>query len=253
MGSCQNIEIKLYWTNTMSENAIYDFILTHNKVFKSDFRTSRFKKKYIDNIYGPSLIVLAYTNNTCVGVRAFWRNDVNGIKAYQPCDTGVLEKYRGMGLFTEMTKKALESVEEGSLIYNFPNDNSLPGYLKMGWNIQSIKRYKLFNAICDYGEIDKIDNHYLKWLVNDTDSYFKELLFYTKINKKYFLVKKRKYNLYLIIGEMGNENIKYLSKARRPLCICYSSKGYLGRGIVTVVKNLNKDVRIPIYKIDTLF
>lgn len=59
--------------------------------------------------------------------------------AYQPADTVVDPNYQGKGLFNRMTKKALEVAEEkkGAFIFNFPNQNSLPGYLNLGWNYVS--------------------------------------------------------------------------------------------------------------------
>lgn len=56
--------------------------------------------------------------------------------AFQSADTSVLEDYRGRGLFKELNQEALMIARDhgGSFVFNFPNDNSLPGYLKMGWH-----------------------------------------------------------------------------------------------------------------------
>jgi GNAT superfamily N-acetyltransferase len=74
-----------------------------------------------------------------IGIRPFlacniaFRNKT--FKAAQPGDTVVHPDYRGKGLFTEMNKVAIEQLgKEGyDLFFNFPNRNSQPGNLKMGW------------------------------------------------------------------------------------------------------------------------
>ena len=80
-----------------------------------------------------------------------------------------------------------------------------------------------------------------------------DLLKYVCLNKKYYLLKKRAKNIYLIIGEIHKESALFISKAKFPILLHYSSKGYIGRGIVTVIRNTNKEINIPLYKIDTLF
>lgn len=249
----KDIILKAIWTNNISKEDMMDYIDIQVNVFKSGHNLKKFQKKFQDNIYGDSLIILAYSENKCVGARAFWRNDIEGMKSYQPCDTAVLEDYRGYGIFTKMNEKGLNNIEEDTLIYNFPNDNSLPGNLKMGWEVHTRKRYKIFNPIRDTKEIIKIDEKYLEWLLNDTNSKNIDLLKYVRLNKKYYLLKKRAKNIYLIIGEIHKESALFVSKAKFPILLHYSSKGYIGRGIVTVIRNSNKEINIPLYKIDTLF
>ena len=50
-------------------------------------------------------------------------------------DTATHPDYQGRGLFTRLTKAALpELVADGvKFVFNTPNDQSRPGYLKMGW------------------------------------------------------------------------------------------------------------------------
>lgn len=253
MTLAKDIRIECFWSSNISDNKINDFILIQNLVFSSSFNEHKFNKKYKKNIYGPSIIVLAYIDDRCVGARAFWRNDIEGMKAYQPCDTAVLREYRGSGIFTKMNEKGLVLIGNDTIIYNFPNDNSLSGYLKMGWNIHSRRRYKLFNKFRDFNEIDEIDIEYLDWILRDKELDFNDSLYYTKIKEKYYLLRKRKFNLYVIIAEIDKRYITYFKKAMFPICLYYSLKGYLGRGLVTVTRNTKNDLNIPIYKMDTIF
>ncbi|MCC5803217.1 GNAT family N-acetyltransferase [Rossellomorea vietnamensis] len=255
MKNDQDISIQLYYTNDINSAKINDFINLHNKVFQSNFNEQQYKKKYINNIYGPSIIVLSYVNNKCAGARAFWRNDLENLKAYQPCDTAVLDTYRGLGIFTKMTFRALEEIDKGAFVYNFPNDNSYPGYLKMGWKLKDKKRYKLYNPLTDNKTIDKLPNKYARWLIEGSKEVFNDSVYYLYTGGHYYLVKKKKFNLFVIIAEIEKEVTTFLKKAYFPIILCYSTKGYLGRGLYTVIKNTNSEIsiNIPLYKIDTIF
>mgnify|MGYP005751056167 FL=1 len=97
------------------------------------------KWKHQDNPFGPSPVLLALENNKIVGVRAFLRwdfsNQSDSIRSCRAVDTAVHPDYQGKGIFTKLTLKLIEEVRnEGlDLIFNTPNAQSTPGYLKMGW------------------------------------------------------------------------------------------------------------------------
>jgi hypothetical protein len=52
-------------------------------------------------------------------------------------DTATDPSYRGRGLFTTLTRALIGNVRDDGeqFIFNTPNDQSRPGYLKMGWQI----------------------------------------------------------------------------------------------------------------------
>ena len=91
----------------------------------------------------PIIIVSENENKEIVGSRIFWawkfKIRMNEFLAYQPIDTVVNPNYQGKGLFYKMTKKALDIALEknSSFIFSFPNQNSLPGYLNLGWSYVS--------------------------------------------------------------------------------------------------------------------
>lgn len=253
MKPSKDIKLVEIWTNNIVKEEIIDFVNTQESVFRNCYSVEKFQKKYLDNIYGESLIVLAYLDNKCIGAMAFWRNDIEGMKAYQPCEMAVLNDYRGYGIFAKMNAKGLNYIDEDALLYNFPNDNSLPYYQKISWKIHSRKRYKIYNPIADSKEIMKIDQNYLNWLLNDTNTKNVDLLKYICLNKKYYLLKKRTKNVFIIIGEIERESTFFLLRAKLPILLHYSNKGYIGRGIVTVTRNDNNEINIPLYKIGPLF
>jgi len=108
-------------------------------VYRKSFTIDWWNWKYNQNPMGESIILVAEDNGKIVGLRSFWKYDLmyrsNLLKAYQPVDTVVHEEYRGQGLFTKLTVAAINEAKQNNadLLFNFPNQNSLPGYLKLGW------------------------------------------------------------------------------------------------------------------------
>ncbi|HDM8240053.1 hypothetical protein ACXZ7L_03880 [Vibrio campbellii] len=89
------------------------------------------------NPLGASVIAFAYDGEKLVAARAFQRaySFSNDKAIYQPCDTVTHQNYRKKGLFRKLTQLCLNSIDiKNSLIINFPNDNSEPAYLKLGWS-----------------------------------------------------------------------------------------------------------------------
>lgn len=98
--------------------------------------------KFWNSPFGPSLLLVAESEGRIVAVNNWWswefRLRGKVLRAYQPCDTAVLEACRGKGVFRIIKNEGLRLArEEGiHLIYNYPNKNSLPAYLAMGWHYQ---------------------------------------------------------------------------------------------------------------------
>ncbi len=99
-----------------------------------------FRWKHIDNPFGRSVILVAEVNDTIVGLRAFmrWQLDHGGhlIECGRAVDTATHPGYLRRGIFKRLTMEALEVAHEVGLqlIFNTPNEQSRPGYLKMGWS-----------------------------------------------------------------------------------------------------------------------
>jgi hypothetical protein len=98
--------------------------------------------KHGDNAFGPSPAWVALHDGVVVGYRTFlrWeflRNDGRVLRAVRAVDTATDPAYRGVGIFRTLT---LQGVAELTLagvgiVFNTPNDQSRPGYLKMGWTV----------------------------------------------------------------------------------------------------------------------
>lgn len=97
------------------------------------------KFKHLENPFGPSLVLLAIEDGAVIGIRAFmrwkWQLGRQAYSAFRAVDTATHPAHQGKGVFKKLTLKAIDiAVERGDhLIFNTPNSQSLPGYLKMGW------------------------------------------------------------------------------------------------------------------------
>ncbi len=102
-------------------------------------RTSAFWQwKHFQNPFGPSLMLVT-GNSEVLGLRAFmrWQFRIGSrvIIAMRAVDTATHPAYQRQGIFSTLTRLTVERAQsEGvDLIYNTPNNSSLPGYLKLGW------------------------------------------------------------------------------------------------------------------------
>ncbi|HMO12765.1 MAG TPA: GNAT family N-acetyltransferase [Pirellulaceae bacterium] len=98
--------------------------------------------KHIDNPFGPSIVLLAHAGARLVGVRALmrwcWQRGEQSAIAFRAVDTATDPAFQGRGIFKRLTMAALEIAREqgGQFVFNTPNKQSRPGYLKMGWKSQ---------------------------------------------------------------------------------------------------------------------
>lgn len=246
------------YTREINYEIIHDFIGVCNKVFGSNMNYKSFERKYIDNLYGDSIIVIVYKDSEPIAARGFWRNDIKDQKSYQPADTCVLKEYRSKGIFKNMTKLALSKTDKSDVIYNFPNINSYLPYKKLGW--KDIAQYYpapyfFFNKYkkeCPY----IIDNGYIKWWIAPL---VKKGFKYKKIKNSYLLVKeikKKRIVLYKVIGEINKEMIIYFEEAKKKrLAIYYSKrKNFYSRftSPLRVIGLDSYDFFIPLYKMDAI-
>ncbi|MCL4708228.1 GNAT family N-acetyltransferase [bacterium] len=100
--------------------------------------------KHEDNHFGSSYGLYASdaTQALAVGLRVLMRwqfctKDGQMLRAVRAVDTATHPAYQRLGIFSKLTRQAIEDLrQEGvDLIFNTPNARSLPGYLKMGWQI----------------------------------------------------------------------------------------------------------------------
>ena len=95
--------------------------------------------KHVQNPFGKSIALLALEEEKIIGVRAFmrweWKLEGKTFLVYRAVDTATHPEHRGKGIFKKLTLRAVEMATKNGddFIFNTPNDQSRPGYLKMGW------------------------------------------------------------------------------------------------------------------------
>ncbi len=241
------------WSKELNSDLKKAYVDFFENVFNTSFSIEEFENKFIKNIYGPSVHVFVYDENVLIAIRSLWRNDLGKTIAYQPCDTAVLNSYRGGGIFKIMTEKALEYVGN-STIYNFPNDNSRKLYLKNGWVIHRTLYKNFFskNSFEQYCPDESIPDEYVKWYFSK-----KKSLYVTKKAGYYFLLASRGMGMYVIIGKISHKiyDSSLFKKVYFPILFFRSSKA-------SIIKKINHptfiatrgfyDGFIPSWKVDAV-
>jgi glycosyltransferase involved in cell wall biosynthesis/GNAT superfamily N-acetyltransferase len=98
-----------------------------------------FAWKHDTNRFGPSPMWVVVDGGRVIAFRALmrWEFERGGdvLRAVRAVDTATDPDHQGRGLFTALTLHALDAVRaEGvAFVFNTPNSQSRPGYLKMGW------------------------------------------------------------------------------------------------------------------------
>lgn len=98
-----------------------------------------FEWKHTENPFGASAMWVAEHEGAIVGFRSFlrWRMTVDGhpVEAVRAVDTATHPSARGLGLFTALTLHGIAELADAGVafVFNTPNGQSRPGYLKMGW------------------------------------------------------------------------------------------------------------------------
>lgn len=98
--------------------------------------------KHHENTFGPSPAWVALDGDQVVGYRTLmrWRFlDAEGkpFSALRAVDTVTSPDYQGRGIFRRLTLQAVAELTLAGdrIVFNTPNDQSRPGYLKMGWSV----------------------------------------------------------------------------------------------------------------------
>ena len=105
-----------------------------------DHVESFFRWKHEASPFGPSPGWVALDGERYVGFRTFLRWEFERAagrvyRAVRAVDTATDPGYRGRGIFRQLTLRALDELAQDRVdfVFNTPNSQSRPGYLKMGW------------------------------------------------------------------------------------------------------------------------
>ena len=214
-----DIAYECRWTNEADEKFIKDWQLVENTVFGC-FSDEVIKRKYFDNIYGPSLMIVAYLGGRPVGADAMWRNDINGKEAYQSDDTCVLEEARGRGVMTGFTQKEISTLPHGSFVYGSPNGKSYWAYKKMKWN--EVAMYpRVFYSPKKYVKdcSEKMSFEYAQWWIVGSNKY------HIKRGNHYYLVSTDDHHPHLanLIAEVEQKTATMYPRFKKAAILIYRS------------------------------
>ena len=214
---------------------------------KKNFEVWNFK--HVDNPFGKSLVLVAEEDDKIIGVRAFmrwqWQIGENLFNAFRAVDTATHPQHQGKGIFKKLTLKALEIAGANGehFVFNTPNSQSKPGYIKMGWEevgrvetrIIPQSPFRLLiqrKSKIDYPKYDalKINNNLLQKENNDCIS--KEKIFTPKsvdyLKWRYVQNKIQKYfidsgeNHFVAVYLKSRGNVRELRVSE---CIFFGDKG----------------------------
>lgn len=121
----------------MEDNIIQDYLDLFNEVFSINMDFDVFKNKHFEN---PNVMEIPFEakriDGEIAGINAFL-----GLKykymdserlVAQSCDTAVGKRYRGKGIFSSLIKTKMDRAD-AFLLFGLPNENSYPGFIKLGW------------------------------------------------------------------------------------------------------------------------
>lgn len=98
-----------------------------------------FAWKHDDNPFGPSPAWVATEGGEIIGFRTFLRwqlaQGTERLRMVRAVDTASDPDHRGKGVFRHLTESAVAELTAAGYdaVFNTPNTQSRPGYLKMGW------------------------------------------------------------------------------------------------------------------------
>ena len=100
-----------------------------------------FRWKHRQSPFGVSPAWVAVEDGQVIGFRTFmrWEFEHRGevVRAGRAVDTATDPDHQGRGIFKTLTLHAIAELRADGVafVFNTPNDQSRPGYLKMGWQV----------------------------------------------------------------------------------------------------------------------
>jgi len=242
------------WSDKADEKFVSEYISVIEQVFHFSMDRESFNKQYFENIYGPSILCLAYIDGKPSATEGLWRNDINGKVAYQSGGSAVLPICRGKGVFKGMVSRVVEMTSPDDIVYGFPNTNSYPAFMKFGW-IEAIHYYLcLLLSNKEYRKIHPydMDEQYYNYWVKD-----KKEFYYVKRGSMYYLVAKYRTSFcYLVFSSVSREIAMNYPRLKTIGIILYRgiNKTFYNRHFwgSYVITYKDESEYIPTWKIDSI-
>lgn len=174
-----------------------------------EYEFDRFQWTYLSEFSSKSKIIIVFDNGEPVCVRGLWKT--NWQEHYQLIDTSVRQKSQGKGIFGITNKFILDNELK---VFNLPNSQSRPGYLKSGW----IKLENIGISIFESINILSLESDELYWRFsnNPIRNYYCQ---YSKTRNTYKIITIRR-GLGIYLGETSFK--LNLPKWKYPVLLQYS-------------------------------
>lgn len=191
-------------TSELSPSETTDILAVLNNTYDPWGDEEFFRWKYLQNPYGESLHIIGYDGDQPVANESFWRNDLDGQRAFQSCDTAVIPSHQGRGIFRQTVEKGVERLN-GEYLYGFPNETSLPGFLGFGWDLKQQLRvgFHLSSALLrQFEDHDPIPDQYVTWrFVNHP----RKRYYICRRGGRPYLLSMRRKNQYVVGGPLSQD------------------------------------------------
>lgn len=135
-------ELEIRVATAADEPAVLDLFRQSLGWRDEDPNEDFFRWKHQTSPFGVSPAWLALHDGRVVGYRTFLRwaflDDAGKeVRAVRAVDTATAPDYQGMGIFRTLTLRGVAqlTLDGVGIVFNTPNDQSRPGYLKMGWSV----------------------------------------------------------------------------------------------------------------------
>ncbi len=249
------LTIKTLWTDRITKQEIDDFCDVVNTVFGHFCTEDYFKCKYLDNVYGPSLLILVYEDDKPIGANSLWRNDINGKKAFYSAETSVKQSDHSVTVFAVMLKTIIEFAmqQKDVLLYTFPNSNSFPGFKKMKWQVKQIRKVFFFSGLSSKNMLPHIDHQYAAWWMRG----LKDIYQIKRLGQYYLIKKVPAKGVARVLGSCDEQTASLFSRPKECIVLLYCASEkktfYNKRWPSIPLVFTNGEVsQIPFYKMDSL-
>lgn len=123
---------------SLTDNNVVSEIVSLLNVAFDNFNLSekQFRWKHLECPCGVSYVWGAFHNGRIVGVRLYskWHSFGGNLEFVQAVDTATHPEHQRKGIFKELILRSTKYLDDkGVIIFNFPNEQSAPQYLKYGW------------------------------------------------------------------------------------------------------------------------
>lgn len=184
-----NEKILCEWSGEITDKHAQDFCDVCNAVFYEHFDLDYMHRKYDENLYGKSLIVIVYKDNVPVATEGVWRNDIDDRVAFQLCDFATLPSVRKNGYPLDifyMICTEIEKVHPKANIYVLPGDTAFEINRALGFATINLYAHIYHGETEDFKKyVPVIDDAYI-----ETFTVKKKGAYLCRLNGKCYLVFK---------------------------------------------------------------